>query len=67
MITTSRGLRGFEYKFRCLKWFFRKLPAKLLDALYKRCCNVASISVELKLSSYLESNQASDDYRFANR
>ena len=27
-------LGGFEYNFRCLQWFFRKLPRKLVSAFF---------------------------------
>ena len=30
----ANQLGGFEYNFRCLKWFFRKLPRKLRSAFF---------------------------------
>ena len=35
MTTTSdQSAWGFEYNFRCLKWFFRKLLGKLRSAFF---------------------------------
>ena len=31
----ANPLEGFEYYFRCLKWFFKKLPRKLQSAFFE--------------------------------